>query len=57
MGDGGHVLGRVGAMIDTFALVLSHGLLALAAWKLVRRPDLDADEARPRPAWGRRDDA
>jgi hypothetical protein len=42
-------------MIDTFALVLSHGLLALAAWKLVRRPDLDADEARPRPAWGRRD--
>jgi hypothetical protein len=29
-------------MIDLFALVLIHALLALAAWRLVRRNDLDA---------------
>jgi hypothetical protein len=44
-------------MIDTFSLLLSHGLLALIAWKLVRRPDLDADDTQTRAAWGRRDDA
>lgn len=32
-------------MIDNFALALSHGLLLLAAWRLVRRPDLDDDAA------------
>jgi hypothetical protein len=36
-------------MIDSFALLLSHGLIALAAWRLVRRPDLDDDDA---PAGG-----
>ena len=30
-------------MIDTFSLALSHALLALAAWRLLRRPDLDRD--------------
>jgi hypothetical protein len=30
-------------MIDQFALALTHGLLALAAWRLLRRPDLDRD--------------
>ncbi len=46
-------------MIDTFALALTHALLALTAWRLVRRPDLDHDAGaeRPRPAWGRRTDA
>ena len=34
-------------MIDNFALALSHGLLMLAAWRLVRRPDLDEDIAPP----------
>jgi hypothetical protein len=38
-------------MIDSFALLLSHGLILLAAWRLVQRPDLDDDaapsEARP----------
>ena len=38
-------------MIDTFALLLSHGLILLAAWRLVQRRDLDDDhapaEARP----------
>lgn len=28
-------------MIDNFALALSHGLIALALWRLVRRDDLD----------------
>jgi len=34
-------------MIDTFALLLSHGLILLAAWRLVQRPDLDKDDATP----------
>ena len=38
-------------MIDTFALALSHGLLFLAAWRLLSRPDLD-DETAPQPAAG-----
>lgn len=46
-------------MIETFALGLTHALLALTAWRLVRRADLDQDASadRPRPAWGRRPDA
>jgi hypothetical protein len=32
-------------MIDNFALALSHGLLLLAAWRLLSRPDLDDDDA------------
>lgn len=34
-------------MIDTFALALTHGLMLLAAWRLLMRPDLD-DDAAPR---------
>jgi hypothetical protein len=30
-------------MIDNFALALSHGLLILTAWRLLRRPDLDRE--------------
>ena len=30
-------------MIDNFALALSHALMLLAAWRLSRRPDLDAE--------------
>ena len=41
-------------MIDNFALGLSHGLLLLAAWRLMFRPDLDDDRiAAPPPAAGR----
>lgn len=32
-------------MIDNFALALSHGLLLLAAWRLLSRNDLDDDGA------------
>jgi hypothetical protein len=35
-------------MIDLFAIVLTHGLLALAAWRLLLRGDLDRD-AEPGP--------
>ena len=31
-------------MIDTFALALTHGLMLLAAWRLVSRTDLDREE-------------
>ena len=45
-------------MIDNFALGLSHGLLLLAAWRLLSRPDLDDDGAptpegpQARSRWG-----
>lgn len=32
-------------MIDHFGLALSHGLILLAAWRLLFRPDLDDDDA------------
>lgn len=32
-------------MIDNFALALTHALLALAAWRLVLRRDLDDEPA------------
>lgn len=46
-------------MIDNFALGLTHGLLILAAWRLLLRPDLDDPAAKPgdpaaRTGWGRR---
>jgi len=41
-------------MIDTFALALTHVLMLLAAWRLLRRPDLDR-EGDPAPRrFGRR---
>ncbi|MDB5719303.1 MAG: hypothetical protein JWM38_2730 [Sphingomonas bacterium] len=33
-----------GKLIDLFSLALTHGLLLLAAWRLVRRPDLDSEQ-------------
>jgi hypothetical protein len=32
-------------MIDNFALAISHGLMLLAAWRLLSRPDLEDDDA------------
>ncbi len=32
-------------MIDTFSLAVSHGLMFLAAWRLLSRPDLDDPDA------------
>lgn len=39
-------------MIDLFSLGLSHGLMLLAAWRLLSRPDLDDDSAEPKAADG-----
>ena len=33
-------------MIDAFALAVSHGLMMLALWRLLKRPDLDRDPPR-----------
>ncbi|MBW8755763.1 MAG: hypothetical protein JF595_16765 [Sphingomonadales bacterium] len=41
-------------MVDLFALALTHGLLALAAWRLVLRADLDSDEGSEDEAQPRR---
>lgn len=42
-------------MIDNFSLALSHGLMLIAAWRLLFRPDLDdADAAPPEPGTDRR---
>jgi hypothetical protein len=40
-------------MIDYFALVVTHGLMLLAAWRLFFRADLDDDGAAspPRRGW------
>lgn len=35
-------------MIDNFALGLTHGLMLLAAFILLRRPDLDHEAPAPR---------
>ncbi|MGE4430835.1 MAG: hypothetical protein AB7E05_08875 [Sphingobium sp.] len=32
-------------MIDTFSIMLSHGLLLIAFWRLLARDDLDREEA------------
>lgn len=42
-------------MVDYFALALTHGLLALAAWRLMQRTDLDRDPPAGPPQAG--DDA
>ena len=42
-------------MVDAFALAVAHGLLVLAAIRLVMRDDLDDDHPKPRgPMGGRR---
>jgi hypothetical protein len=35
-------------MIDNFSLAVSHGLILLALWRLLSRPDLDDTDA-PEP--------
>ena len=37
-------------MIDLFSLGLSHGLMMIAAWRLLSRDDLDHEAPRPAPA-------
>jgi hypothetical protein len=41
-------------MIDNFALGVTHLLMMIAAWRLVRRPDLDREDGgADRWAWRR----
>lgn len=42
-------------MVDNFAIALTHGLLALALWRLLDRADLD-DEVSERDRWQRAQD-
>jgi hypothetical protein len=37
-------------MIDNFALAVSHGLMLLTLWILLRRPDLDQEPGPRDPA-------
>jgi hypothetical protein len=41
-------------MIDLFSIAVTHGLLALAAWRLVLRADLDRDPGSEEPPKGPR---
>ncbi|MCP3735120.1 hypothetical protein M9979_09590 [Sphingomonas sp. RP10(2022)] len=40
-------------MIDNLSLALTHGLMLLAAWLLLKRTDLDSERPPPRH-WGAR---
>ena len=42
-------------MIDHFSLALTHGLMLLAAWRLLSRADLDRDAVAEPPKPDRRD--
>lgn len=45
-------------MIDALSLLISHGVILLAAWRLLPRADLDRDPPRPEiPGAERTDDA
>jgi hypothetical protein len=37
-------------LIDLFTLALTHGLIAVALWRLLFRPELDSEEAPARAA-------
>ncbi len=45
-------------MVDIATLALTHGLMALALWRMLFRADLDSDapDARPRRPWKRAPD-
>jgi len=44
-------------MVDTISLLISHGLLILAAWRLLSRRELDSEEPADLDMRGRRRDA
>ena len=39
-------------MIDNFSLGLTHLLLIYAAWRMLRRPDLDSEGTEEKSGWG-----
>lgn len=42
-------------MVDYFAIAVTHGVMALALWRLLQRDDLDREEGdeAPVPRWKR----
>jgi hypothetical protein len=40
-------------LIDLFSLALTHGLIVIALWRLLQRPELDVEDiaAAPRRPW------
>ncbi len=42
-------------MIDTFSILLSHGLILLACWRLLARADLDRETPAAPPLSGPQD--
>lgn len=42
-------------MVDNLAIALSHGLMAIALWRMLYRDDLDL-EVSPRDTWQQRKD-
>jgi hypothetical protein len=45
-------------MIDHFAILLTHGLMMLACWRLLSRKDLDQEAPpapKPQKGWGEAD--
>lgn len=41
-------------MVDGFSILLTHGLMLLAAWRLLSRDDLDREGEAPRRFGGKR---
>lgn len=43
----------IACLIDLFTLALTHGLIVLALWRLLFRPELDVEDAPagPRKPW------
>ncbi|HEU0065899.1 MAG TPA: hypothetical protein VFQ57_01525 [Sphingomonas sp.] len=41
-------------MINNFTILLTHGLMLLAAWRLLRRPDVDREGPPPVRRFGKR---
>lgn len=41
-------------MIDNLSLAISHGLMLLAAWRLLRRPELDTDDPGAAKGFGKK---
>jgi|TARA_R100001244_G_scaffold6593_32_gene8374 hypothetical protein len=41
----------MGQMVDNFSIALTHGLLLIAAWRLMHRDDLDVEDP-PEPEEG-----
>jgi hypothetical protein len=54
----GHDLCGIPAIVDLLTLALTHGLMAIALWRLLGRPELDEEDVvEPRRPWARRSPA